>query len=47
MKGELQESKERAKQMMIKGIDWSEIILETRLRQKDLKRIQKDITNKF
>ncbi len=47
MKGELQEAKERAKQMMIKGMDWDEIRLETRLRQKDLKRIQKDITNKF
>lgn len=47
MKGELQEVKERAKQMMIKGVDWDEIRFKTKLRQKDLKRIQKDITNKF
>ncbi|EET84975.1 conserved hypothetical protein [Clostridium carboxidivorans P7] len=47
MRGELQHAKERAKQMMIKGMDWDEIRLETRLRQKDLKRIQKDITKRF
>ncbi|AKA72007.1 hypothetical protein [Clostridium scatologenes] len=47
MRGELQHAKERAKQMMTKGVDWDEIRLETRLRQKDLKRIQKDITKRF
>ncbi len=47
MKDEVNHTKEKAKEMMIKGMSWDEIRLETRLREKDLKRIQKDITNKF
>ncbi|WP_461615820.1 hypothetical protein [Clostridium sp. Marseille-QA1073] len=40
-------SKNRAKEMMIDGEDWDQIQKETRLREKDLKRIQKEINEKF
>ena len=39
---------ERAKQMIIAGESWDKIMEETRLRQKDLKRIQmEEINPKF
>lgn len=38
----------RAKEMMIEGESWDKIMEETRLRQKDLKRIQaSEISPKF
>lgn len=38
----------RAKEMMIAGESWDKIMEETRLREKDLKRIQsKEISPKF
>lgn len=40
-------AKDKAKQMLIDGEDWDKIREETRLRQKDLKRIQQEITAKF
>ncbi|GAB6169789.1 hypothetical protein JCM1393_22490 [Clostridium carnis] len=39
---------EKAKQMIIEGESWDKIMEETRLRQKDLKRIQmEEINPKF
>lgn len=35
-------SRDRAKQMMLAGESWDKIMQETRLRLKDLKRIQRD-----
>ncbi|WP_291562661.1 MULTISPECIES: hypothetical protein [unclassified Clostridium] len=40
-------TKNQAKEMMIDGEDWGKIQKETKLRQKDLKRIQKEINEKF
>lgn len=37
----------QAKEMMIDGKDWNKIREETNLRQKDLKRIEKEINKKF
>ncbi|GAA0123961.1 MAG: hypothetical protein KID00_10520 [Clostridium argentinense] len=39
--------KNRAKEMMIDGEDWDKIRKETKLREKDLRRIQKEISEKF
>ena len=41
------DSKSKAREMLIAGDDWNEIRRETKLRQKDLKRIQKEITSHF
>ena len=42
------EAHNRAKEMMIAGESWDKIMEETRLRQKDLKRIQaSEISPKF
>lgn len=41
------DTKNRAKEMMIDGEDWDKIQKETKLRQKDLRRIQKEINEKF
>ncbi|WP_291580677.1 hypothetical protein [Clostridium sp. UBA6640] len=41
------DTKNRAKEMMIDGEDWDKIRKETSLRQKDLKRIQKEINEKL
>jgi len=41
-------SRDRAKEMMIAGESWDKIMEETKLRLKDLKRIQRDeITSHF
>lgn len=40
-------ARDKAKEMLIDGEDWDKIREETKLRQKDLKRIQREITNKF
>lgn len=40
-------SKNRAKEMMIDGEEWDKIQKETKLREKDLKRIQKEVNEKF
>lgn len=37
-----EEAHKRAKEMLIAGEDWDKIMRETELRQKDLKRIQKN-----
>lgn len=47
MEDDLNKVKERAKKMMIEGLDWDHIRKETKLRLKDLKRIQEEITSKF
>ncbi|KIE48239.1 hypothetical protein U732_3968 [Clostridium argentinense CDC 2741] len=41
------DTKSRAKEMMIDGEDWDKIQKETKLRQKDLRRIQKEINEKL
>ena len=38
---------QKARQMLIDGKDWDEIRKETGLREKNLKRIQKEITSHF
>lgn len=42
-----QQLKERARQMLIDGKTHKEIRTETHLREKDIGRIQREITNKF
>lgn len=44
---DLENAKQKARDMLVKGEDWDEIRKETKLRQKDLKRIQKEITKEF
>lgn len=39
--------KEKAKKMMLDGESFDEIMAETKLRLKDLKRIQREINNHF
>lgn len=41
------DTKSLAKEMMIDGEDWDKIQKETKLRQKDLRRIQKEINEKL
>ncbi|WP_195892653.1 hypothetical protein [Desnuesiella massiliensis] len=45
--GQKVDAHERAREMMIAGEDWNKIREETRLREKDLTRIQKEITQHF
>ncbi|MFD3157822.1 hypothetical protein ACFIJ5_13280 [Haloimpatiens sp. FM7330] len=42
-----QGAKERARQMLIDGVGHEEIMRETNLRLKDIKRIEKDISEHF
>lgn len=42
-----QQLKERARQMLIDGKTHKEIRTETHLREKDIGRIQREITNRF
>lgn len=43
----VEEAKKKARDMIIEGIGFDEIMSETRLRLKDLKRIQRDIAEKL
>jgi hypothetical protein len=43
----VEEAKKKASDMIIEGISFDEIMNETRLRLKDLKRIQRDIAEKL
>jgi hypothetical protein len=43
----VEEAKKKARDMIIEGISFDEIMSETRLRLKDLKRIQRDIAEKL
>lgn len=43
----VEEAKKKAKDMIIEGISFDEIMSETRLRLKDLKRIQRNIAEKL
>ncbi|WP_169735831.1 hypothetical protein [Clostridium lundense] len=47
LEGNIDELKLKAKQMLIDGKTLDEIRRETKLRQKDIRRIQKEITAKF
>ncbi len=40
-------AEEKARRMLIDGEDWDKIREETKLRQKDLKRIQQELTERF
>ncbi|MEW8957235.1 hypothetical protein [Clostridium sp.] len=42
-----EDRKSKAREMLIAGDDWNDIRKETKLRHKDLKRIQKEITSHF
>jgi hypothetical protein len=43
----VEEAKKKARDMIIEGISFDEIMSETRLRLKDLKRNQQDIAEEF
>ncbi|MBC2397208.1 hypothetical protein BD780_002963 [Clostridium tetanomorphum] len=47
LEGNIDELKLKAKKMLIDGKTMDEIRRETRLREKDIKRIQSEITAKF
>lgn len=47
MDKELQHAKEEAREMILDGETGDKIREKTRLREKDVKRIQKEITNHF
>jgi hypothetical protein len=47
MSEELEDVKKKAREMLLNGKTLQKIKDETRLRQKDIRRIQKEITNHF
>lgn len=47
MDDNIDELKQKARQMILDGETYDKIREETRLREKDIKRIQKEITNHF